>query len=93
MSDARTIVAAALCDAHPEYNMLLMACADVIDQEIAAGLTQTDIAKTYALAMYSAARGGWEADWQRVNGAIVARWSMAGLERVKKLAHKAFPDG
>lgn len=70
--------------------MLLMDCAQVIEDEIAAGETQIEIAKTYALAMFSASRGGWDADWPRVNRAILNRWSMAGLERVKKLAHKAF---
>lgn len=71
------------------YRIYLMDCARVIEDEIAAGLTQTDIAKTYALAMISAAHGAWKSDWPRVNRAILDRWSMAGLERIKKLAHKA----
>lgn len=76
--------------AETKTRILLMDCANVIDQEIDAGMTQTEIAKTYALAMHSAAHGGWKADWPCVNKAIIARWSMAGLERVKRLAHKSF---
>ena len=68
----------------------LMDCARVIEDEIAAGMTQLDIAKTYAMAMASETNGAWEADWPRVNKAILGRWSMTGLVRVKKLAHKAF---
>jgi len=67
---------------------LLMDCARVIEDEIAAKMTQSDIAKTYAMAMHSEAHGVWEADWRRVNLAIMDRWSMTGLERVKKLAHR-----
>jgi hypothetical protein len=73
-----------------DYIICMMDCARVIEDEIAAGATQTLIAKTYALAMFSAAHHAWEADWPRVNRAIINRWSMAGLERVKKLAHKSF---
>ncbi len=69
---------------------LLMDCATVIEEEIAAGLPQKDIAQTYALAIFSASRGGWDADWPRVNKAIVNRWSLAGLANVKKLAFDAF---
>lgn len=67
---------------------LLMDCARVIEDEIAAKMTQSAIAKTYAMAMLSEANGGWEADWPRVNRAIIDRWSRTGLERVKKLAHR-----
>lgn len=68
--------------------LYLADCAHVIDDEIAAGIKQSDIALTYALAMRSAAAGVWEADWPRVNRAIINRWSRAGLERVKRLAHQ-----
>lgn len=61
--------------------------ARVIENEIAAGATQPSVATTYAMAMRSASAGVWVADWRRVNRAIWDRWSMAGLERVKKLAH------
>lgn len=69
--------------------MYLMDCARVIEDEIAAGVPQREVAITYAMAMNSAAHGCWEADWRRVNGAILARWKMSGLERIKKMAHDA----
>ena len=70
----------------PEF--YLMDCARAIEDEIAAKMTQRDIAETYARAMRSAEAGVWEADWHRVNHAIIARWSVSGLQRVKELAHK-----
>jgi hypothetical protein len=66
----------------------LMDCASVIEQEISAGMHQKDIASTYAMAIRSAEAGAWQADWHRVNHAIIDRWSMAGLERVKNMAFK-----
>lgn len=54
----------------------------VIEREIAAGAKQKDVAKTYALGM----RSDWPTDWARVNRAILAKWKMSGLERIKKLA-------
>lgn len=56
---------------------------DVIENEIAQGVTQKSVAMTYALAL----RSSYPTDWKRVNAAIMARWSRTGLERVKKLAH------
>lgn len=69
----------------------LLDCARVIEDEIAAKMTQPEIAKTYALAMLSDRAGVCEADWKRINRAIIDRWSMAGLGRVKRLAHKEMP--
>lgn len=66
--------------------MLLMCCEDVIENEIKQGLKQKDIALTYALTMHSADNGR-DTDWKRINTAIKERWSVRGLERVKKLAH------
>lgn len=54
----------------------------VIENEIAQGLTQKQIAQTYALAL----RSTWPTDWKRVNEAIMKRWSPSGLERIKKMA-------
>ncbi len=61
----------------------------LIEREIAAKLTQRQIAQTYALAMKSS----YPTDWARVNAAIVARWPK-GLERIKKMAWsgKCFED-
>jgi len=59
-----------------------IACVEmVIENEIAQGLTQRQIAQTYALAL----RSSWPTDWRRVNEAIVARWPK-GLERIKTMA-------
>lgn len=62
----------------------LVAPEQVIEGEIADGMTQKEIAKTYALAMRVRSS---PVDWARINNAIIDRWSRSGLERVKKLAH------
>ena len=54
---------------------------DVIENEIAQGLSQRQIAQTYALAL----RSSWPTDWWRVNAAILKRWPKA-LARIKKIA-------
>ena len=60
-----------------------IACVEsVIENEINQGLTQKQIAQTYALGI----RSSWPTDWARVNAMIVERWSAAGLERIKKMA-------
>jgi hypothetical protein len=66
--------------------MMLMCCEDVIENEIAQGLKQKDVAMTYAMAMHSHDHGR-ETDWRRINEAIISKWSRRGLERVKKMAH------
>ena len=53
-----------------------------IEREIELGANQVAIAKTLALAI----RSTYQTDWRRVNAAIVARWSQAGLQRIKRLA-------
>ena len=53
-----------------------------IEREIELGANQVAIAKTLALAV----RSTYPTDWQRVNAAIIARWSQAGLQRIKRLA-------
>jgi hypothetical protein len=62
--------------------------ARMIEDEIASRARQADVAVTYAFAMRSASAGVWISDWPRVNKAILDRWSMTGLKRVKKLAHQ-----
>ena len=54
----------------------------VIGNEIKQGLNQKQIAQTYALGL----RSSWPTDWAKVNKMIVDRWSVAGLERIKKMA-------
>jgi len=45
---------------------------------------QKNIAKTYALAIMSSEK----IDWKVVNKAIISRWSISGLERIKKMGWK-----
>lgn len=54
----------------------------VIENEINQGLTQKQIAMTYALAM----RSSWPTDWAKVNGLILKKWPK-GLQRIKEMAH------
>lgn len=54
----------------------------VIEREIAQKATQRQVAQTYALGL----RSTWPKDWKRVNAMILARWSPAGLERIKRMA-------
>ena len=65
----------------PDYIMELTCVESVIENEIAQGLTQKDIAQTYALGL----RSSWPTDWARVNAAILKRWPK-GLNRVKEMA-------
>jgi len=65
----------------------LVCCTDVIIQDVAAKqATKKDIALTYAMAIKSQAQGADLPDWSKINGAILARWKMSGLERIKKRA-------
>jgi hypothetical protein len=64
--------------------MELCCCEQVILGEIASrAMKRRDIAQTYALAM----RSREQVDWAKVNGAIIERWSMAGLQWIKEQAH------
>jgi len=72
------------------YTLNLM-CADmVIQNEINQCCTQKQIAQTYALAL----RSENHVDWKAINIAIINRWSVSGLERIKQLAWsgKAFDE-
>lgn len=63
--------------------VLELTCVEsVIENEIAQGLKQKQIAQIYALALVSS----WPTDWRRVNEAIIKRWSFAGLNRIKNMA-------
>jgi hypothetical protein len=60
-----------------------IACVEsVIANEIAQGLTQRDVAQTYALGLRSSS----PTDWGVVNAAILERWSPSGLGRIKEAA-------
>lgn len=70
-----------------DWRMNMVCCTDVILNEVAhKECTQRDIALSYALAIKSAAQGADKPDWRKINTAILERWSMAGLERIKKAA-------
>lgn len=55
-----------------------------IECEIAQGSSQKSVASTYALALMD----GEATNFARANKAIIDRWSLAGLERVKTMAWK-----
>ena len=48
---------------------------------------QSEVADAYAMALVSSEA----TDWPKVNRAIIDRWSLAGLKRVKRLAWKVTP--
>ena len=66
--------------------IVLADCEATILAEIAhKGFKRLDIAKTYALSM-RAERFGEKIDWGNVNAAIIARWSVSGLNWIKEQA-------
>lgn len=61
-----------------------IACVEqTIENEIEQGCTQKQVAQTYALGL----RSSWPTDWGAVNRAIIKRWSLSGLTRIKQMAH------
>lgn len=66
----------------PKMVMELACVEQVILNEIKQGLTQKQIAQSYALGL----RSSWPTDWAKVNAAIIERWSVSGLNRIKKMA-------
>ncbi len=65
----------------------LVCCTQVICNEVARGVTQKDIALSYAMAMKSEIEGADKPDWPTINGAIVDRWKIRGLKLIKNRAH------
>jgi len=66
-----------------QYRIELADCTRVLLDEIAhKGATRKDIAKTYALAL----RSSEPTDWERVNRAIIERWSLSALGWIKTKA-------
>jgi len=60
-------------------------CEWVLLREIAnRSFKRLDIARTYYLAMKSSERD--KVNWEKVNKAIIERWSMSGLEYIKTQA-------
>lgn len=64
----------------------LVCCTEVITNELARGLPQKSISLTYALAIRSENRNADKPDWARINQAIIDKWGLKGLERIKKKA-------
>jgi len=62
----------------------LMDVENVIKQEIEAKAKQKTIALTYAFALVAS----YEVDFRTINQMIIKRWSLSGLDRVKKMAWK-----
>ena len=66
-------------------NVELACCTSTLLREISdSSLKRKDIAMTYRLAMASSE----SVDWESVNKAIIERWSLSGLDYIKKLAWK-----
>lgn len=69
------------------WTINLVCCTDVILREIACKQArQKDIALTYAMAIKSEAQEADKPDWRAINEAILARWSLRGLNRIKRYA-------
>ena len=56
----------------------------IINEITVLKLKQSDVAKTYALAIISQE----DIDWKKINQEIMNRWSKSGLARVKRMAWK-----
>jgi hypothetical protein len=63
--------------------MELMDCTETLLREISdKRFKQKAVAQTY----WYAIRSTEETDWAKVNGAIIERWSVSGLDSIKSLA-------
>lgn len=63
----------------------LVNCERVLLEEIGTpSMTRRDVAKTYALALRSLEVHS--VDWEKVNGAIIDRWSVDALVKIKSWA-------
>ena len=70
-----------------EMQVYMVNCTDTICAEVAVKeIKQKEVALSYACALRTWAAKIEEPDWQRINRAILDRWSMSGLERIKKRA-------
>lgn len=66
----------------------LVCCTQVLLQDIgAAEATRNDVALTYSMAIRSEVAAADKPDWPTINGAILKRWKMSGLEYIKLRAH------
>ena len=66
-------------------NFELVNCEKLLLEEIAnPAMKRKDVALTYAMSL----RNSQPPNWERVNKAIIARWSFSGLEYIKTQAWK-----
>jgi len=71
--------------------LYLDGCTETLLKEIAnRWTTQPQLALTYALALKAATKGKERIDWKKINEAIIKKWSLSGLKRVKELAWIGF---
>ena len=61
--------------------------AQLLEDIATPAMKRRDVAMTYRLAL----RGAGRVDWPAVNRAIIARWSLSGLDWIKREAFKAAP--
>ena len=71
--------------------MELCCCTQTLLNDIKTMPNKKSVAQTYSLAL----RSSEETDWKIVNKAIIERWSMLGLDDIKKMAwsRKCFKKG
>jgi len=55
-------------------------------------IKRNDIAITYRFAMEAEKEGRENIDWEKVNMAIIERWSKSGLQYIKNQAWKGVPS-
>lgn len=71
----------------PKFKVYLTCCEMVLLDEIShKECKRRDIAQTYRMAILAEAENGEPIDWNKVNAAIIARWSRSGLEWIKNQA-------
>ena len=70
------------------WRINLVCCTEVLIQECGIKeATQKGIAMTYALALKSQMQRADMPRWPEINKAIIDRWGMKALERIKKRAY------
>ena len=62
----------------------------VVKNEVEKGLSQKQVAETFALALWAENAGGIACDWKSLNDAVMARWGIKGLSRVKTMGWKIY---
>jgi hypothetical protein len=68
-------------------------CTNVILSEIDDGLDQGGVALSYALAIKSEEAEMDNPNWMKINRAIIDKWSITALKRIKNAAWKIVNGG